>query len=213
MSNAPNWAQIATAAIALAALGGAFAQLGVSRRAHRRTVAYGYFERWSHGDAVKYHAKMVDVLVNVPAEETQRRWEEFPHKPYEERLEAMLFMNFYEELGGLYNSRLVDRKVIRKYLGHAVVQYWERTSWYVDRARAANPRAFDQWKEMYDDVKEWRDRRDRPSTTCHLRERAIGHSRRRLRRELAAARQRIEQAEQREKELCAALDARRGSGN
>lgn len=191
--NDPNWAQIATAVIAFAAFWGAVAQLERSRRADRRAAAYRYFERWNAAAAIDYQVKLAVALVDVPPAEAQRRWGEWANKPYKYRLEAMLFMNFFEELGGLYNSRLVDRKVIRKFLGVAVVAYWERTSWWIDRARVGSPRLFDQWKLMYEDVKEWRERTSVPSRWQRIRRRM--QSRRTLRRRLAEEQRRSERVE------------------
>lgn len=127
-----NWAEIATAVIALLALIGAFIQLWSARVATRRRTAFGYFERWSDPGAVKYIAEMASLLVtNKDGLSDQKRFSEWFAGDHEAKLTSLLFVNFWEELGGLYNRKLVDREVIRQYLGAPIVAYWDDAQWFV----------------------------------------------------------------------------------
>jgi hypothetical protein len=207
MSSAPNWAQIVTACIAFVALIGAVLQLMNARRADRRNAAYRYFERWTDKDAIPYVVKMVEELIKVPPQEVQQRYKAFWEKSQKERLEITLFLNFWEELGGLYNSRLVDRKVVRRYLSPMVVVYWQRADWFVQRNRETNPWFMDQWEQMYHDMERWRNRREHPRPDQRVKRWLHVRRRSSLRHEIARERTANTVARQREEALLAMIEA------
>ncbi len=159
----PNSAQIATAVIAGLALVGAVVQITSARNANRRTAAFRYFERWSDPESLSYIAKMAEFLTVGTEAEAEAKWREWEAKTldFEERLATLVFINFWEELAGLYNSRLVDRKVIREYLGGLIINYWELGSWFINRSRAEDSSDLQQWEDMYWSVKRSFARRDR----------------------------------------------------
>ncbi len=154
MTSSPNWAQIVTAAVAVLALIGAFAQLQSTRRAARRQAAFAYFERWSDPVSLPFIAQMNDLFARGESiSDNDVRWREWNDLPYEKRIESLLFVNFWEELGGLYNRKLVDRGVIREYFGATIVEYWCTAQWFVRRSREADgDDTFSQWEAMRDDI-------------------------------------------------------------
>lgn len=161
-SSSPNWAEI-TACIAFAALIGAFIQLWGARRSNRRTNAFAYYGRYSDPDALPYLAEMTKLLKkSTPPETDDARWRKWNEQVLETRLKSLVFVNFWEELGGLYNRRLVDRTVIRIYLGAVLVALWERGQWFVERSKEEDGRALEQWGRMAADIKKWLYRRDHP---------------------------------------------------
>jgi hypothetical protein len=162
-TSSPNWAEIATAGIAFVALFGAFIQLWSARRSNHRTNAFAYYGRYSDPDALCYLAEMTKLLrLSVPPETDDERWHEWNEKDLELRLGSLVFVNFWEELGGLYNRRLVDRNVIRIYLGAILVELWKDGAWFVTRCQEDDPRAFEEWGKMAKNTGRWLDRRDHP---------------------------------------------------
>jgi hypothetical protein len=136
--------------------------------AARRRTAFGYFERWTNPQAVRYVAEMADLLRPTRSWETDAgRWRSWNKRTHEQRLESILFVNFWEELGGLYNRQLVDREVIRLYLGATSVAYWESGAWFVkcaeDEGSGKNPHVFEQWRKMNQDIDLWLETRDKPN--------------------------------------------------
>jgi len=169
-SDPPNWAEIATACIAFLALVGAFIQLWSARVATRRRTAFGYFERWSDPGSVPYIAEMARLLTSEPGQDDDARLHGWKERTHEERLKSLLFINFWEELGGLYNRRLVDRDVIRRYLGKAIVTYWSNGQWFIKRGQQENAHMFEEWRKMSKDVDSWLQGRDNPNLRTRTRD-------------------------------------------
>jgi len=162
-SGSPNWAEIATACIAFVALIGAFIQLWSARRSNHRTNAFAYYGRYSDPDALPYLAEMTKLLKkSVPPETDDARWRKWNDQVLEARLQSLVFVNFWEELGGLYNRRLVDRNVIRIYLGAVLVELWDGGQWFIERSQKEDSRAFEEWARMAANTKKWLYRRDHP---------------------------------------------------
>lgn len=153
-NGSPDWAEIVTACVAFVALIGAFLQLQSTRRATRRRTAFASFERWSNPVSLPFIAKMNALFAEGKSEqEDDERWREWNHMPYEKRIASLLFVNFWEELGGLYNRKLVDQEVIREYFGPAIVEYWKTAQWFVRRSRDEDGEdVFSQWGAMRDDI-------------------------------------------------------------
>jgi hypothetical protein len=59
-------------------------------------------------------------------------------------------LNFWEEMGGMYNRKLVDRTIIDEYFGLAAIDLWERSQWLACHLRRRTPgsRAFSEWETM-----------------------------------------------------------------
>lgn len=62
----------------------------------------------------------------------------------------MAHANLIEEVGALYDRKLIDRDVIAETLGVHVERLWEACINYVTGVRAAknNPWLFDYWEQM-----------------------------------------------------------------
>jgi hypothetical protein len=162
-TNTPNWAEIATACIAFLALGGAIIQLLAARRSTRRRNAFGYFERYNSPSALPYIAEMIRLLSkSTPDRDDDARWDAWKAETLPNRLDSLVFINFWEEMGGLYNRRLVDRTVIRMYFGAALVELWEKGAWFIGRSEGEDPRAFEEWRRMVVNMEKWLYRRDHP---------------------------------------------------
>jgi hypothetical protein len=159
-SNAPNWtsklsaiAEAATALIALCAFAGAIYQL---RRTHKTTLetrAHQYLQRYDEPHLLPYISKTHAVLTG-DGEATARiaTWDEMS---FAEQLDALLFLNFWEELAGMYNRNLVDRKIVAEWFGEAAVAYWQMAEWLVLHQRDQLPEEsiYDEWEEMCADIK------------------------------------------------------------
>jgi hypothetical protein len=163
-AGSPNWAEIATACIAFLALVGAVAQLLAARRSTHRRNAFGYFERYSNPTALPYIAQMIQLLSrSTPDEDDDTRWHAWKDRELPERLSSLVFVNFWEELGGLYNRRLVDRNVVRTYFGPTLVEFWNEGEWFIKRYQEEDRRVFEEWERMAANTKKWLYERDHPS--------------------------------------------------
>jgi hypothetical protein len=164
-THGPNWVEV-TAGIAFFALLGAIAQLLLARRSTHRRNAFGYFERYSDPSALPYIAKMIGLFSESDlGESDDTRWLAWKDKGLPERLHTLVFVNFWEELGGLYNRRLVDRNVIRMYFGATLVDLWGKGAWFIKRAQEEDRRAFEEWGKMVKNTEKWLDRRNHPIPT------------------------------------------------
>jgi len=163
-ASSPNWAEITTACIAFLALVGAVIQLLGARRSTQRRNAFAYFERYSSPEALPYIAEMTTLLAkSKPPKDDDTRWDEWNKKDLSARLSTLVFVNFWEELGGLYNRRLVARSVIRIYLGALLVELWDEGKWFLDRCKADEHRAFEEWEQMAAHTRKWLHKRDHPN--------------------------------------------------
>jgi hypothetical protein len=157
----PTWAEIATACIAFLALVGAIIQLASARRASLRRTAFAYFERYSDPSAVPYIAEMLRLLAkSKPSEDDDARWRSWKKKHLQTRLRCLVFVNFWEELGGLYNRGLIDRGVICRYLGKLIVTEWVEGQWFIERCQDQEPQAFRDWEKMASHIGRWLEARD-----------------------------------------------------
>ncbi len=153
MSSSSGWAQIAIAVVTTGAVIVAIVQIANFRSAAKRSAAFRYFERWSEAGALKFIAQTSAFLTVSDEGQKEDRWREWKTKELVERLQILLMINFWEELAGLYNARLVDQKVIRQYLGGICVELWELGEWFFERCQTENPLALLEWQAMYRNIK------------------------------------------------------------
>jgi hypothetical protein len=149
ISTSPSWtnkvsaiAEGATAAIALLALLGTVRQL-------RQTRAHQYLQRYDEPQLLPYIDKAHEVLTRGDADKSTRidRWEDMS---FRDQLDVLLFMNFWEEMAGMYNRKLVDRKIIDEYFGDPAIYYWKTSKWLALLMREQMPDAkiYNEWERM-----------------------------------------------------------------
>jgi hypothetical protein len=114
-------AESATALLALLALLGTVRQL-------RQTRAHEYLRRFDEPGLLPYIEKTHAVIhmSGIPVATRIDRWEQMP---FRERLDALLYLNFWEEMAGMYNRRLLNRRIISDYFGDAALDYWALSEW------------------------------------------------------------------------------------
>jgi hypothetical protein len=162
----PNWATIlvalatlATAAIALVTARLALRSLRQNRenaaeaeaqneRHALQTRAHQYLERYNSQHHLEARARLIEFFTIKPEEERSRiaRWEDMS---YGEKLDTVRGLNFWEELAGMYNRKLVDREIIADYFGSEAVSIWNRVTWFVEyQRRTVNWGAMQQLRNM-----------------------------------------------------------------
>ena len=147
--------EAATAFIAFVALGGALLQLLFTRRTTRETRAHEYLQRY---DDPKLHPYIEKAHKFIGPREVSddilvAEWDAMSFK---DRLDAAVFPNFWEEMAGMYNRKLVDRDIIDAYFGDAAIAYWGRAKWLAEHMRATDdshvnpddPGVYQEWETM-----------------------------------------------------------------
>lgn len=156
----------ATAVIALFALGGAVLQLWYTRKTTRETRAHQYLKRYDDPQLLPYIEKSHRFIGprDVSGEVLVAEWDVMP---FRDRLDAAVFPNFWEELAGMYNRKLVDRDIIDAYFGDAALDYWKRTTWLAEHMRANDdsrvstddPGIYQEWETMCATIRSRREKR------------------------------------------------------
>jgi hypothetical protein len=138
-----NIAQIVFAITGFLALIGAGYQIHLTRAIARRARAYTYVDRFGRAAMLHRARKWVDYW-------GQHSYAEFKELPSAESSQWMALTNLLEEVGALYDRKLVDRNVIAETVGLHAEWLWEKCMPYVVGARQSdnNPWLFDYWEHM-----------------------------------------------------------------
>jgi len=122
------------------ALVGAWLQLRLTRKTTLETRAHEYLERYSAPGLIDYRVK-AHLLIGKETHPGQ--WalliEVWELMSFREKQEVLVVMNFWEELAGMYNRDLVDKKIIREYFGDVIRDFWKRSAWLRDHAQSQYP--------------------------------------------------------------------------
>jgi hypothetical protein len=147
LSGLGDLAQLILAASAIAALGGAWAQIHTSQATARRARVYDYADLLNGLDLLQATAKH------------QEQWPKWTATDFKalsdvEQLEWMRLPNIAEEIAVLYNSDMLDRDVAAKLLGVYVERLWKASERLVKELREAEqrPRIFIDWEQMQNDT-------------------------------------------------------------
>ena len=166
-SDAPVWTskvgavgEALTALIAFLALIGAVYQLRQTHKTTLETRAHQYLQRYDEPQLLPYIAKAHAVFKDGEKGEPSTliaRWEAMS---FSEQLDALLFLNFWEELAGMYNRKLVDRTIIDEWFGDAALDYWRMVEWLALYQREQLPEndIYNEWEMMCADIRRRRAR-------------------------------------------------------
>lgn len=166
-----NISQLVLAITGILALVGAFIQLKSTRSQSRQARVYTYSDRFNQLEIIRLCARYTDFW------ETNS-YAEFRALPRPARAEWLVLPNFLEEVGALYNRKLLDRDVAADVLGMYVEDLWTVSLPLVtgERINRNDPAIFSEWEEM---------QRDTPSRQVATNRR---NQRRRARRKLLRGR-------------------------
>lgn len=145
-----DWAAIAEmglALIALLALVVAAAQILTARSGNRQILTYNYTQRFSSPELLQYHAKTGELLA-PSTDSADERYRRFLKLNRADQLAALVIPNLLEELGGMYNHGLLDKKIAKDFFGEVARDIWVRGSWWIERQRQDDPTYFEQWRLM-----------------------------------------------------------------
>jgi hypothetical protein len=147
-----DWAdisQVALVVIAAWALLGAILQVLQARSAVRETLTYNFTHRFSHPELLPYH-QITDDLFSFEAagKSADEMWSEFLDWKTEDQLAALLILNLFEELGGMYNEGRLHKRIAKEFFGLTARDFWDRGWWFISRYRESNPAYYRQWQLM-----------------------------------------------------------------
>ena len=145
-----GWADIAQCVLAItaiAALVGAAAQLRISHHHARRERVFAYADTLNQLDLLRATTEHQENWANWTIEDLEKLTEL-------EQAEQMRLPNLVEEIGYLYNRRVLDRKVAAELLGVYVEALWIASERLVKEIRLSEkrPRVFIDWEEMQADT-------------------------------------------------------------
>jgi hypothetical protein len=149
-----GWASIAEvllSATAFLALVGAIFQILSERWTARAELTYNYTERFANSTLLPYHQKTAN-LFRLDDGSGDERYADFQNWKYEDQLAALLVPNLFEELAGMYGYGLVDKKITKEFFGDTALGIWQSGYWFVERSRRTNPRYYEQWELMLEDM-------------------------------------------------------------
>jgi hypothetical protein len=133
--NLANWASIAQIALALTALLAlvvAAIQIVTARSVGRQTLTYNYTHRFSSPELLRYHEKTGELF--APSEDrAEERYRKFLALGRADQLAALVIPNLLEELAGMYNHGLLDKRIAKDFFGETARDIWVGGSWLVER--------------------------------------------------------------------------------
>jgi hypothetical protein len=143
--------QIVLALIAALALIGAVAQALLTRSDTRQTLTYNYTHRFSDPALIPYRQKTADLLAVKEGEE-DARWDVFRRMSLADQLAVLVLPNLVEELAGMYNNNLLNKKIAKDFFGFTAYRLWEEGWWFTQRARRTYADYYAQWEKMLRDM-------------------------------------------------------------
>jgi hypothetical protein len=145
-----DWASIAEmalAVIALLALVVAVVQILTARSAARQALTYNYTNRFSSPELLRYHQKTGELF--APSDDdADERYRQFLELSRADQLAALVIPNLLEELAGMYNHGLLDKKIAKDFFGEIARDLWEHGFWLIERWRQTDPSYYEQWGLM-----------------------------------------------------------------
>jgi hypothetical protein len=138
-----NIAQIVIAATGVFAFFGVAYQIHVTRLNERRTRVYAYAERFKQLEAI-------EAAFKWRAFWKDHSYAEWTALEDSETAQWLTLANLVEEVGALYDRKLIDRDVVAETLGVHFEGLWRDCLKYVMGVREAknNPWLFDYWEQM-----------------------------------------------------------------
>ena len=147
--SATDVAQLVTAATAVVALGYAGFQIRVTRNLARQTLVYNYMDRLNSAEMIPLITATRDFF-DVPDEDRTQKFKEFWDLPRCDRQMLLLPLNTFEELGGMYNKKMLDSDAVKRLLRSTSISYWREFEWVITKVRNDRnaPRAWVEWEQM-----------------------------------------------------------------
>ncbi len=146
-----------TAFLAFWALVGAVWQLKDARTSTRETRAQDYLQRYDDPQLIPFVEKARFVIgpkreLTVAERRARQRW--WDHLSFRDQFEVQIALNFWEQMGGMYNRELVDQRLIEEYFGDAALDYWRRAEWLVHHIRDQSPgeAVYNEWDDMCEEI-------------------------------------------------------------
>jgi hypothetical protein len=150
----------------------ALRQLRQTRQMAAERLAHNYLRRYDEPWRLPFIEKVHVVVGRTTQDQSTAAlrvgsWRQMPLK---DKIEVLASLNFWEELGGMYNRELVDRLLIDEYFGDAALDLFERSMWLVRYQRNQSPgdAIYNEWEAMCLDIRVKRATRPRPSKLCQF---------------------------------------------
>lgn len=170
INDGPSWVPyaigIGTALTAVVALITAIVGVTSFRQNHKDAVekhkqehdhelqarALHYMERYDGRHHIVARARMDKFLMIEPPQQGKqvRKWEKMS---FEQATLTVQGLNFWEELGGMYNRALVDKEIVDDYFGPEAEHIWKKIAWFVTYQRDKDPDAMIEMQHMYEAIR------------------------------------------------------------
>jgi hypothetical protein len=137
---------------ALIALGG-FLQ---SRAHARQARAHSYLERYNSDLHIEPRVRLHEFFTIGPDQEDERI-AEWQNMTFEDKLLTVQELNFWEELSGMYNRKLLDRGIVDSYFGSEALETWGKIGWFVTYQRTRQCNAMKELERMCKTITERRE--------------------------------------------------------
>lgn len=154
-------ATIVTAGAAVGALVYASKQISAAQQRAKEELAYELYARDEDPAFVKPTATAVDFLTIDERKACKRRrlekrrWRRWRRMNREEQGTIVLYLNHFENVGGLYALDRLDEKATMLLFGLTAHTYWGRFEWFIRRLRRRAPRAYSEWEKFKDAYQEY----------------------------------------------------------
>lgn len=139
----------------------AWRSLRASRAVAKVDNVVRYFERYWSRDfnrSVSFVMREFGLSPGASDQEIIDHRQKYLRATYSERLALFRVLNFFEELGTVYEGGVLDNKLILSMFSGHSIQMWGQFKWLVDDLRGrAGGRIFNQW-EILELAAEERDR-------------------------------------------------------
>jgi len=145
-----TWVAVGQTALLLIGAFIAWRSLRASRAIARFDTVVRYFERYWSRDftrSVSFALREFGLAPGYTEPQVVARRAKFAASTYTQRMGLYRVLNFFEELGTVYDGGLLDNKIILSMFGGHSIQLWTQLHWLIDDARAGSQgRFFDKWE-------------------------------------------------------------------
>ncbi len=113
--------------------------------------ALHYMERYDGRHHIDPRVRLDQFFMIEPSQQGERieTWEAMSFKQATLTVQGL---NFWEELGGMYNRDLVDREITDDYFGPEAEHIWKRIAWFVTYQRSKDPDAMIEMQHMCETI-------------------------------------------------------------
>lgn len=151
-----DWATVVSALIALGGFIAIFYQLHDNALQARRVRAYEMSDRYSKKMSKLAH--QMKTFFQDPSESRDQKWTRinYPITPEDQKLRVKVldYFGYFEDLGAMWNLKLIDHTIIMKLLPLIIINAYNRAEWYIQQWRNQDHSdIYHEWEKMANEVR------------------------------------------------------------